>query len=202
MMTTEVSKYGSTPPSVRNPTGKNLRHDRRAQAVDIGRPHTKPDEREHVGAAPDDRLPASLEEGAASPEDHRRGENQLNPARDRAWHKLSQSIPHHHLRHSQDEYRQPEGRAPKNRRVMSTSSGLGGSSRLTTLGSRAIPQIGHEPGPSCTTSGCMGQVWGRALNASASAEGRVAGSVVAPVAERNWSGAFSKPARQPSQQNR
>src|SRR5688572_8737835 len=45
------------------------------------------------------------------------------------------------------------------RRVMSTSSGLGWSSRLTVLGSRAIPQIGQDPGSSRTISGCMGQTY-------------------------------------------
>ena len=50
-------------------------------------------------------------------------------------------------------------RAPiQNRRVMSASSGLGASSRLMTSGSSAMPQIGQVPGPSCRTSGCIGQV--------------------------------------------
>ncbi len=44
------------------------------------------------------------------------------------------------------------------RRVKSTSSGLGPWSRLTRSGSRAMPQIGQEPGPSWRISGCMGQV--------------------------------------------
>src|SRR6266700_2574333 len=34
----------------------------------------------------------------------------------------------------------------QNRRVMFTSSGFFSSSATTVLGSRAIPQIGHEPG--------------------------------------------------------
>ena len=46
-----------------------------------------------------------------------------------------------------------------NRRLMSASSGSTSASAETTTGSRAIPQIGHEPGRSLTTSGCMGQVY-------------------------------------------
>ena len=30
--------------------------------------------------------------------------------------------------------------------------------RLTSTGSSAMPQIGHEPGPTCRISGCIGQV--------------------------------------------
>ena len=45
----------------------------------------------------------------------------------------------------------------RNRRVMSSSSGFLSSS-VTTRGSRAMPQIGQEPGPSRTISGCIGQV--------------------------------------------
>ncbi len=45
------------------------------------------------------------------------------------------------------------------RRLMSVSSGSTSESAETSTGSRAIPQIGHEPGRSLTTSGCMGQVY-------------------------------------------
>src|SRR5687767_1457308 len=47
----------------------------------------------------------------------------------------------------------------QNRRVMSTSSGFGASSRVTVLGSSAMPQIGQEPGSPRTISGCMGQTY-------------------------------------------
>ena len=46
----------------------------------------------------------------------------------------------------------------QNRRVMSASSGLGPASAVASTGSSAMPQIGHEPGPTWRTSGCMGQV--------------------------------------------
>jgi hypothetical protein len=44
------------------------------------------------------------------------------------------------------------------RRVMSMRSGLGPASAVATSGSSAMPQIGHDPGPTCRTSGCIGQV--------------------------------------------
>ncbi|MNI26935.1 hypothetical protein D3C73_806560 [compost metagenome] len=46
----------------------------------------------------------------------------------------------------------------QNRRVMSMSSSFGSASRLTRTGSSAMPQIGHDPGPTCRISGCIGQV--------------------------------------------
>lgn len=46
----------------------------------------------------------------------------------------------------------------QNRRVMSASSGLGPLSAVTSTGSSAIPQIGHDPGPGRRISGCIGQV--------------------------------------------
>ena len=44
------------------------------------------------------------------------------------------------------------------RRVMSASSGFGPASAVTSSGSSAMPQIGQLPGPTCRTSGCIGQV--------------------------------------------
>jgi hypothetical protein len=46
----------------------------------------------------------------------------------------------------------------QNRRVMSTSSGFGPVATVGISGSSAMPQIGQEPGPSCRTWGCIGQV--------------------------------------------
>ena len=42
---------------------------------------------------------------------------------------------------------------------MSSSSSFGCSSSETVTGSSAMPQIGHDPGPFCRTSGCIGQVY-------------------------------------------
>jgi hypothetical protein len=46
----------------------------------------------------------------------------------------------------------------QNRRVMSTSSGLGPLSAVTSSGSRAMPQIGQVPGPNCRISRSIGQM--------------------------------------------
>ena len=49
---------------------------------------------------------------------------------------------------------------------MSPSSEFSGASAVTTIGSSAIPQIGHAPGTSRTISGSIGQVhWGLRLGA-------------------------------------
>jgi len=48
--------------------------------------------------------------------------------------------------------------AIQKRLVMSINSGSGASSSETCSGSSAMPQIGQLPGPTCFTSGCIGQV--------------------------------------------
>ncbi len=48
---------------------------------------------------------------------------------------------------------------PQSRRLMSMSSGFGAASSVTVRGSSAMPQIGHAPGASRTTSRCMGQTY-------------------------------------------
>ena len=50
-------------------------------------------------------------------------------------------------------------RLTQNRRVMSTSSGLGPSSAASgSSGSSAMPHLGQGPGPTWRISGCMGHV--------------------------------------------
>ena len=50
------------------------------------------------------------------------------------------------------------GSVHQNRRRKSTSSGFSSSSATGISGSSAIPHFGHTPGPTCRTSGCIGQV--------------------------------------------
>ncbi len=45
------------------------------------------------------------------------------------------------------------------RRVMSRSSGFSSCVAVTVRGSRAMPQMGHDPGPGRTIWGCMGHVY-------------------------------------------
>src|SRR5271157_6025565 len=50
-------------------------------------------------------------------------------------------------------------RLTQKRRVMSRSSGFSSPAAVTVRGSRAMPQIGQEPGSERTISGCIGQVY-------------------------------------------
>src|ERR1700675_2171589 len=47
----------------------------------------------------------------------------------------------------------------QNRSRMELYSGSASTSAKASIGSRAMPQIGQEPGPSWTISGCIGQVY-------------------------------------------
>jgi hypothetical protein len=82
----------------------------------------------------------------------------------------------------------------QNRRVMSSSSGLRSSPAVATRGSRAMPQIGHVPGPGRTTSGCIGHVY----SAPGGAGGPAArgGSPAWGFGSRNASGSASNRAWQ------
>ena len=51
-----------------------------------------------------------------------------------------------------------KARHTQNRRVIKTNSGFASSAAATVRGSKAMPQMGQNPGPSRTTSGCIGQV--------------------------------------------
>ena len=82
----------------------------------------------------------------------------------------------------------------RKRRVMSSSSGLPSSSRLTVTGSSAMPHFGHAPGPIWRTSGSIGHVYSR-VSAPAGA-----GVVGAGAGERNDSGAALNRSRQLSWQ--
>ena len=85
----------------------------------------------------------------------------------------------------------------QNRRRMWRSSASSSSSpALGVAGSSAMPQIGHEPGPSCTISGCIGQVYGRAADAGDGASA----SCGAPPRKR--AGSSRKRARQRGLQKR
>ena len=65
-------------------------------------------------------------------------------------------------------------RLTRKRRVISTSSSFGPSSAVIVIGSSAMPHFGQEPGPSCTISGCIGQVYMAPGGASAGAWGTAA----------------------------
>src|SRR5262245_57023776 len=57
----------------------------------------------------------------------------------------------------------------QSRRVRSRSSES--SSGAPSIGTSAIPHFGHEPGPTCTISGCIGQVYLPLVLCGAAADG-------------------------------
>src|SRR5512145_3208054 len=66
----------------------------------------------------------------------------------------------------------------QNRRVRSRSS-ESSAAPVPAIGTRAIPHLGQEPGPSRTISGCMGQVYCAPLIASAGGAGGATGPLLA-----------------------
>ncbi len=80
----------------------------------------------------------------------------------------------------------------RKRRIMSSSSGLPSSSRLTVTGSSAMPHFGQAPGPIWRTSGSIGQVYSRVS--------APAGAAAAGAGARNDSGAALNRSRQLSLQ--
>src|SRR5882672_249878 len=70
--------------------------------------------------------------------------------------------------------------------VMFTNSGFFSSSAMTVLGSRVIPQIGHEPGLSRTIWGCMGHVYSVFVAGAAATTGSSAIPHFGQSPRRRW----------------
>src|ERR1035437_7788369 len=86
-----------------------------------------------------------------------------------------------------------------NRRFISAYSGSACSSRVTSFGSSAMPQIGHEPGPIRTISGCIGQVYSMAAageEPEAAAGEELEAEAAAGAGLKNFSGSAAKRSRQ------
>ena len=77
---------------------------------------------------------------------------------------------------------------------MSASSGFGPCSAVTSTGSSAMPQIGHDPGSGCRISGCIGQVYSSAWPWAAAGPGASAASMKASgcASNRTWQCAEQK----------
>src|SRR5262245_53308463 len=60
----------------------------------------------------------------------------------------------------------PRATPTQNRFDISTSSGLGASSSVTVRVLSAMPNLGHAPGSSLTTSGCIGQTYSSLVTGS------------------------------------
>src|SRR5580693_10758944 len=70
---------------------KNLREDRRHEAVEIGGAGAEADQREHVRAAVNQRGPKTLKEWPAAPQDDRGRENEFNPVAN-AWSEMQTEV--------------------------------------------------------------------------------------------------------------
>jgi hypothetical protein len=133
-----VRRRGTAPGKSPGPPCRDRRCRRR-------RRRRRADQREHVEAAVDDRLPAAHEERPAAPQHHRRGERELDPAASeqpatRSGRMRWPPIATDHERHG-------ERRRHQKRRVMSTSSGFSSSSAVAPSSARApCRRSGSRPG--------------------------------------------------------
>jgi hypothetical protein len=155
---------------MRSDCGKNPGHKGGDDAVSIGHAGAHADQREHVGAAIDERSPEALEERQAAPEDDGRGQGEFDSGQNRAPrsdHVLDASRTssppmkacQKHGSHGDCHQRRGEGQADPEAAGHVAQFGISSSSAVTVRGSSAMPQMGHEPGSERTISGCMGQVY-------------------------------------------
>ena len=140
--------------------GEEAGREPRGDAVEVGHADAEGDQREHVEAAVDERVPAADEERPAAPEHDRRGEQELEPAEGAVRQEPRERIARQHHPHRQDDQRQGEhGAHPEAPRHVAQLGVLLLPGRPRRhRGSRAMPQIGQHPGAARTTSGCIGQV--------------------------------------------
>ncbi len=145
---------------------KHARQEGGYDRVKVGCRHAEADQRPHVGAAVHNRVPAAPEEWQRRPEDDRRGQHELQIACDLMPYPVA-----HRRATNSPIVRMMSGTAAAAeihiRRVKSASSALGASEG--TIGSRAMPQIGQDPGASRTISGASGRCTGHFAERSSSA---------------------------------
>ena len=136
--------------------GENSRHESRSQAVDIGNAGAHGDQREHVEIARSERLPSAHETASRPTAPPWCRESELNVIR---WRRLDPIVGASDVCSDfQDEDWKGEHQADPEPAHHVDQFGIGSSIGTGNLGSRAMPQIGHEPGPICRISGCIGQV--------------------------------------------
>ena len=161
VITAAGSKYTATvPPCPRKESGKIPGSNGRNHAVEIGRARAHGDQREHIWTAVDDRCPAALKERPAAPQHHRRRQRKLDPDCEPSRTTLHCAalpaiISPMAIEQNRRGQRQADPEAPRH----VGSSGFAPPPDVTVRGSSAMPQIGQAPGPSRTTSGCIGQVY-------------------------------------------
>ena len=125
------------------------RGERADDAVEPGCACAERDQGEHVEATVDDGVPASGQQGPADPEEHRRGEDELEPVG------VGQAQAVAHVERD-DRKRETEAHPETPSHVDEFGIGLGfGGDRDWFEGHAADGQL---PGPIWRTSGCIGQV--------------------------------------------
>ena len=157
VMTAAASKYTATAPCMSRKRGrKQLRRQRADHAVEPGHAGAHRDQREHVEISGEQRMPAAHEERRTRPQHHRRGKHQRDPVRPWRWHRcIRPRWPPISITNTGN------GQRPARSRIAGSCRSVrdrGASSSETCSGSSAMPQIGQLPGPTCRTSGCIGQV--------------------------------------------
>ena len=150
-MAAAASKYTATsPPAPRNDAGNISGKQHAHHAERVRNAHAQANQREHVQAAVDEGPPPAHEEWPASPQHNRSGQDEFEPlpgSRRRPLHEVRETAG---TRSAIATSRTGTVSAAQtqNRRVISTSSGFFSSATVTVRGSRAMPQMGQDPGSS------------------------------------------------------
>ena len=100
-------------------------------------------------------MPIRAQRKAAAPQDDWSCQSKLEPG---ACPRREHVGQRRHAQHRVSYQGTPSSMLVQKRHVMSRRSGFSSCAVVIVLGSSAIPQIGHAPGPSRTISGCIGQV--------------------------------------------
>ena len=110
-------------------------------------------------------MPTPLEKRPSAPQNDRRRKNELDPDR-HACGETTNENPGNISPIASTKTGSVSTAEIQNRRFISMNSGSGLSSSVISFGSRAMPQIGQLPGPICTISGCIGQVYSTSVGKS------------------------------------
>ena len=113
VITAAGSKYTSTAPSSRNPSGKIPGHSVATTLNSPGHTGAHRDQREHVQVPGPHRVPAADEERPPRPQHHRRGQHQLDPPRGLRRDQVgdpADQVPAHLQQHHRHRQRRPRPR--------------------------------------------------------------------------------------------
>ena len=150
----------------------------RDHAVDVGDAGAQPDQREHVGAAVDERRPEALEERQAAPENDGGGENEFEPGENRTpgvatsvavgdVESAHESAWPEHAAHGDREQRRGQDDADPEAAGHVAQFRILFVLAVTVRGSSAMPQIGHDRARSARSP----DAWGRCIRCASRASG-------------------------------